>query len=81
MFSVADAFTVVVAVVLTGRPSTLSMESTAAVFVTTPVTALPTRATTVTVRVVGAYDLLAGAVIGMPSLPMNVQVTLRVLYG
>lgn len=47
----------------------------------TPAQAQYQAGDTVTVRVVCTYDLLAGAVIGMPSLPMNVQVTVRVLYG
>lgn len=35
----------------------------------------------VTVRVVHTYPLLFGAVTGIPTLPLDVRVTVRVLYG
>jgi hypothetical protein len=72
--STALVVIVVVAVAVTGTPATLSMLSTAAVFVTTPVRSLPTRATTVTVRVAPS-----GTVPNWHSVPAHAPPSLAVM--
>lgn len=47
----------------------------------TPVKSSYAAGDMVTVRVVHTYPLLFGAVTGTPSLPLDVRVTMRVLYG